>query len=453
MQTNKFYLKKTATLSVPLVGSRLLHAANDFINMIIIAKLGIDALAAGSLIAATSATILLVSWAMLFSVAVVVGYSYGAKQFSEVGKILKSGCVLALAIGICASIVMWNANHILALFRQSQNSIALAMPYFHILALGIIPSLICVCFNEFAIGINKTYLVIIWRFLSTPINIFLSYGLVLGKFGLPKIGIMGAALGYTITYWGLAIAIFIYFSYAKNYRIYCFAAACSTYQYIKKLFTIGWPISIQLGAIMASYTAFSYMMGWLGKPALAACQIISQYAIIVAMIPYGISQTSSALTSQAFGTNKKDIHLAGFAGIYLGATTVFLLSLVYWFMPKTLISVYLNINDPQNALVISLTILFLYVNAAGQIFDAISVCTLGALRGLHDTKIPMAISITASWLISVPIAYVLTFKCNLIFGINLGFALGSIFNAVCLIVRFKRGASSYVPLSCLNKSA
>jgi len=438
MQTNKLCLKKTATLSVPLVGSRLLHATNDFINMIIIAKLGVDALAAGSLIASTSATILLVSWATLFSVAVVTGYAYGAKQLSEVCKILKSGCALALAIGICASIVMWNANHILALFRQPQNSIALAMPYFHVLAWGIVPSLICVCFNEFAIGISKTYLVIIWRLISTPINIFLSYGLVLGKFGLPKIGIMGAALGYTLTYWGLAIAIFVYFSYAKNYRIYCFGSSCCTYQYIKKLFTIGWPISIQLGAIMASYTAFSYMMGWLGKPALAACQIISQYATIVAMIPYGISQTSSALTSQAFGINKKDIHSAGFAGIYLGATIVLVLSLVYWLAPRTLISVYLNINDPHNALVISLAILFLYVNAAGQIFDAISVCTLGALRGLHDTKIPMVISIAASWFVSIPIAYVLTFKFNLIFGINLGFALGSVLSSICLVTRFKK---------------
>lgn len=438
MDANSFYLKKTAAASLPLVGARLLHAATDFINMIIIAKLGLDSLAAGSLIASTAATILLMSWAMLFPVAVVVGYAYGVKQFLEIGKILKSGCVLALLVGFCASIIMWNAQHILFLFHQPPNLIALATPYFHILALAMIPSVLCVCFNEFAIGILKTHLVIIWRIIQTPITLFLSYGLVLGKFGLPKVGIAGAALGYTVTYWALAIGIFIYFCLARNYRKYSFYHARYIYAYLKQIFTIGWPISIQLGAIMTSYTMLTYMMGWCGKTALAANQIIGQCATVVAMIPYGISQASAAIVAQTSGANKKLIKAAGFSGIWLGGAIVAIIAIVYWTIPKSLISIYLNINDANNLTTMSLATLFLYINGFSQTVDALSVSTLGALRGLADTKIPMLINIAASWLTSIPVGYILAFKLGVgAPGLYLGFALGSTLNAILLIRRFK----------------
>lgn len=433
------YLKKTASKSMPLVGARLFHAATDFINMIIIAKLGVDALAAGSLIAITSATILLVSWAILFSVAVVVGYAYGAKQYSEIGKILKSGIILALIVGCFASIVMWNANHILSLFHQPQNLIILASPYFHVLAFGITPSIICVCFNEFVIGILKTRLVIIWRTITTPITLFLSYALVLGKFGLPKIGIAGAALGYTVTYWGLAIAVFIYFSFAKNYREYGFFKAKYSPVYLRELFTIGWPISVQLGAIMVSYTMLTYMMGWFGKTALAANQILAQCATIVAMIPYGVSQASCALVAQASGSDKKLIKPAGFSGIWLAGIAVTIFSLVYWITPKSLISIYMNIHDASNIGTIFLATIFLYISGINQIVDALGVTTLGALRGLSDTKIPMLINVAASWLISIPIGYILAFKLGVgAAGLNIGFVLGSTINAILLINRFKK---------------
>ena len=453
MNTNSFYLKKTATASLPLVGARLLHAATDFINMIIIAKLGLDSLAAGSLIASTSATILLVSWAMLFPVAVVVGYARGqilscelskqltTEDLTPIGKILKSGCVLALIVGICAGVIMWNANHILVLFHQPPNLITLATPYFHILALAMIPSVLCVCFNEFAIGILKTHLVIIWRVIQTPITLFLSYGLVLGKFGLPKIGIAGAAFGYTVTYWGLAIGIFVYFCLASNYRKYCFYRAHATSAYLKQIFTIGWPISIQLGAIMTSYTMLTYMMGWCGKTALAANQIIGQCATIVAMIPYGISQASSAIVAQTLGANQKLVKVAGFSGIWLGGVIVAIIAVFYWTIPKSLISIYLNVNDVNNFATITLATLFLYINGFSQTVDALSVSTLGALRGLSDTKIPMYINIAASWLTSLPVGYILAFKLGVgAPGLYLGFALGSTLNAVLLIRRFKRNS-------------
>jgi len=439
MQTYKFYFKKTATKSLPLVGSRLLHAATDFINMIIIAKLGLDAVAAGSLIAITSATILLVAWATLFSVAVVVGQAYGARQYAAIGQILKSGCLLALIIGTIAGVMMHQVNHILCLFHQPQNLIALAMPYFHTLAWGLIPSVICVCFNEFAIGILKTRLVIIWRLITTPITLGLSYCLVLGKFGLPKMGIAGAALGYTITYWGLAIALLIYFSNAKKYREYClFKAPCSL-AYIKQLFAIGWPISVQLGAIMAAYTMLTYMMGWFGKTALAANQITAQCATIVAMIPYGISQAAVALVAQASGQTKNLIKIAGLSSIWLSGMLVTIFSLVYWIAPKLPISIYLSSHNANNINAISLAILFLYINGISQIFDALGVTTLGALRGLSDTKIPMLINIIASWLVSIPIGYILAFKLGVgAIGLNMGFVLGSALNAFLLMNRFKK---------------
>ena len=50
-------------------------------------------------------------------------------------------------------------------------------------------------------------------------------------------------------------------------------------------------------------------------------------------------------------------------------------------MPKLLIAVYLNINDPANLPIIHLTITAFMIRALAQLFDAVRNVAAGALRG------------------------------------------------------------------------
>ena len=53
---------------------------------------------------------------------------------------------------------------------------------------------------------------------------------------------------------------------------------------------------------------------------------------------------------------------------------------------------------------------FLFFAAVFQFFDGLQVTANGALRGIKDTRVPMAITLVAYWVVGVPLACWLAFR-------------------------------------------
>lgn len=435
--------KQTVHMALPLVGSRVLHALNGFVNMVLIARLGANAIATGALIFSTTSMLFLMMWAVLYSMAVIVGRVYGADKKEEIGQIVKAGLFLGLILGLFFTLLLWNIGKLLIILKQPRDLVALAVPYFHALSIGVIPSLWGVCFNEFVMGIGRARLVVIWALISTPCNILLGYGLLFGKFGLPKLGIVGAAWAASLTYWALFLLVVLYFCRSCEYKKFNLFHKIIAFRdttvmhYFLKILQIGWPISLQLGAIAASYSFLTYMMGWLGKTSLAAHHIANQWVTLIIMVPYGVAQASSVLVAQALGSKRKLIISLGYAGVCLGSSIVVLTSLLYWIAPDLLIAIYLNLRDLMNNHIVYLATILLMIMGIIQITDTVAVILTGALRGFHDTTVPMLIGISMNWIVSIPLGYVLAFTINLgAVGLYVGFVAGSACSALLLMYRF-----------------
>jgi multidrug resistance protein, MATE family len=115
------------------------------------------------------------------------------------------------------------------------------------------------------------------------------------------------------------------------------------------------------------------------------------------------------------------------------------MGLVFWAIPEAIVSLYLNVNDPDNQAVVALAKNLLGVAAIFQLVDGIQVAAVGALRGLKDTKIPMLIGIFAYWGVGLSSGYFLCFHLGL-GGVGLwwGLALGLAMAATVLTWRFSQ---------------
>lgn len=441
----------TLNSSIPLIGSRFLHSLHHFVNVIMIAQLGKTAIGASALINSTTTTLFVLMWATFHAVSVIIARAYGAKKYTTVGKIFQGSIFLAITTGSIFAIIFWHLDKWLLFMHQPQDLIDIIRPYFHILCLGIIPSILCSCFNELAIGIGRSRLIIIWAILSTPISIFFGYSLLFGKFGFPELGIIGASVASVINYIGLLIGKLLYFGLSPQYKKLCLfkfnlkskGIKKSVFLhygifYAKKIFQIGWPIGLQLSIVSASYTFLTYMTGWLGKTALSAHHIANQFVSLVIVIPYGIAQASGAIVAKEWGQKNPRLIGVGYAGILLAFVIIFLASLFYWICPQTLVSMYLNSHNITNAEIISLAITLTILMGIMQIPDAIGVVIAGSLRGFHDTTIPMFICTGMNWIISIPCGYILAFYAKQgAVGLYEGFIFGSIIGASVLWQRFK----------------
>jgi len=429
--------KQTLKTAIPLIGTRILRACSGFISMAMMAQLGHSAVAGGALIVGTSTTVMFVSSSLFYSIAVIIGRLIGKAKNNEIGPVMHGSLLLSFVIGIISSLVIWNANYILLFFHQQPTLVALTTEYFHAFSFGILPSLWIVCFDEFFIGILQSRMVIYWSSISAILNTGLSYVLLFGEFGFPNLGIAGVGYASTIVSWVMFVVLAFFLYARKEYKIYKLFRFRNL-MHTSKVFKIGWPISLQLGSISASYSVLTYMIGWNGELSLAAHQIANQFDNLVIMIPYGMAQATAVLISQVRNLHKESIDRLWKVGIFLVGIGVLFFSIFYWLTPDLLVSIYLNSHNLYNQATINLTIILLAIVGVTQLIDSIGIIISGALRGLHDTKVPMFINLLITWLLIIPLGYILSFTLKIgVSGLYLSFCFGALVSSFFLYKRLQ----------------
>ena len=181
-------------------------------------------------------------------------------------------------------------------------------------------------------------------------------------------------------------------------------------------------------------------MGLIDAASLAAHAIAIQIASISFMVPMGVAQACTVRVGRAFGARDPvGVTRAGWAAYGLGVSFMAMMALVMVLWPRTLISGFIDIADPDNAAVVGLAVTFLAFAGLFQIVDGAQAVASGMLRGLHDTKLPMVYAAIGYWGVGLPLGVVLAFE----FGFNgagiwIGLSSGLAVVAVLLLVRWLR---------------
>jgi multidrug resistance protein, MATE family len=434
-------------LAVPVIASRLLNAAIGFVCMLMVARLGNDALAASALINSVTLTINIIIWSMPMGTGVVIGHAYGAGRTAEVGDIARQCLWLGIFVGVPASLLLWNIAPLLVLLGQDRHLVDIAAQYFRAAAWGVVPSMWVVSLTQFAVSILQARLVILWSCMALPFAIFSTYVLLFGKYGMPALGVAGAGYVSSAVFWLMFIVELLWLGYGRRYRQYRLLQwrhwrDLLHFNHLRELLSFGWFTTVQMGAEFFALAAATIFIGWFGANALAAQQIIIQVNALALMVPFGIAQVSSVLISQALGAKRLlDVrHLAHTALLLGGAAGVVFIG-VYCFFAQTLIGFYLDPALPANAEIVRLATVLLYIAGFALCFNCVRACSSGSLRGIYDTKASMLTSIFVSGMGSLVVGLILTFGLNLglgVWGIGLGFVVGLCCAATILASRLHK---------------
>jgi MATE family multidrug resistance protein len=199
---------------------------------------------------------------------------------------------------------------------------------------------------------------------------------------------------------------------------------------------------------MGLFAASSVMMGWLGTLPLAAHGIGLQITSAIFMVHVGLSNVATVRAGQAIGRDDGQ-------GLRDGARTVLAVSgvvafftvIVFLSVPGLLIGLFLDPVDPLRAEVIAIGRRLLAAAALFQVVDAAQVLSLGLLRGVQDTRVPMMIAALSYWAVGISASYLLGFTFGLGgAGVWLGLALGLALAGVFMLWRFWGWAVRKVPV-------
>ncbi|MBW4658427.1 MAG: MATE family efflux transporter [Drouetiella hepatica Uher 2000/2452] len=429
-------------LAIPLAGAQLAQAATGFVDTVMMGILGQQTLAAGALGASLFTCLLLIGTSILASVSPLAAAAFGAGKTEEVSHVVRQGLWLAAVIALPSTVLLWQGGVLMQILGQEEQNTRLASAYLRAIAWGIFPALGFAVLRNFVSALSQPRPVIVIMVIGTLFNVAANYVLMLGKLGFPALGIVGIGCASVLSLWGMFLALTLYVLWQPQLRTYRIFHHLQRFE--KRMFwdlvQIGVPIGVLAAMETGLFTLTTFLMGQLGTVTLAAHQIALQTAALTFMIPLGISYATTVRVGQEMGKNNlAGAKRAGYLGMGVGAVFMALMGLVFWTIPEAIVSLYLDIHDPENFAVVDLAKILLGIAAVFQLVDGIQVTAVGALRGIQDTQVPMLIGIFAYWCVGFSSGYVLGFPLGW-GGVGLwwGLAIGLAVAAAILTWRFSK---------------
>jgi MATE family multidrug resistance protein len=180
------------------------------------------------------------------------------------------------------------------------------------------------------------------------------------------------------------------------------------------------------------------MMGWIGALELAAHGIAIQLASMTFMVHIGFSQAATVRAGRALGRrDEASLRRGGITAIGMSAFFAVVTSIVFLAMPETLVSLFIDPDEPARVTLLRIGASLIMVAALFQLVDGLQVLALGLLRGVQDTTVPMVMATFSYWIIGLPVSYILAFWFDLGgVGLWLGLVIGLAVAAVLLLARF-----------------
>ena len=328
--------------------------------------------------------------------------------------------------------------------NQPQEVVLFAKPYLDIIAVSLIPLIVFQAFKQFSDGLSMTKYPMYVTIFANFINVLINYLLIFGKFGFPRLGLIGAGIGTLISRFIMVVLIWLLLYNLRSTRIYLNKLKFFVFDnlMIKKIFALGFPSALQMFFEIGIFTAAIWLSGTLGKNHQAANQIALNLSSMTYMIAVGLGVAATIRVGNQKGL-KKPMELRRIAKsvFVMGISLATLFAVFFLLFNTKLPSLYLDMDDSikniDNLEVIGIASNLLIIAALYQISDSTQIIFLGALRALQDVKIPTIIIFVSYWIIGFPLCYFLGRESIYSsVGIWVGLLVGLTLSSIFLFIRF-----------------
>lgn len=340
----------------------------------------------------------------------VVAHHVGAQDLTQVPHAVRQALWMGLFVGLVA---MGLANLAALLFDHMTLE-----PYVHDLALGFVritstamPLFACYrALYGYSTSINQTKPLMVIALLSLGLNIVVNSLLVFGNLGFPRLGGLGCAWATLISVAFNLLALLWWMRRAPVYRAsWPFAHFEAPYwPQISSLLKLGLPIGVTYFAEASAFSLIALLIAVFGSTQMAAHQIALNFTSLVFMVPLSLGLALLTRVGQSLGAGEPVLaRYQAWVGVAVGLGFAVVSATLMALFSQQIASAYTS-----DAAVIALTAQLLLLAALFQLSDATQVVTSCAIRGYKVTRAPMVIHLTAFWVFSLPLGYVLGLAPN-----------------------------------------
>jgi MATE family multidrug resistance protein len=399
-------VRRLLVLAAPMIGTMISRMALGFTDFVMVSWLGTEATAAISPATIFVFSVLCVGMGAATSIQTFSAQAHGRRMHREAAAYAWQGFYIAAVFGLLSLPAMQLAGPFWRLVGHAPAVQQMEVAYCRIAFWCMGFSIICASLDGFFNGIQKPTVGLISILVSVVFNAVANYVLIFGKLGMPAMGIRGAAVA-TLIAWGIRAGMLtaVFLSREFNRGFGTRTAWRFHPDRFRAILHLGGPIALQWVLDIGSWFVFlTLLMGRFGTKAMAASNIGLQLMHASFMPAIGLGIGVCTLVGHAIGERKPDLAVrrakAGMlaTGVYMG-----LIGILFWVIPRPLISLFSNDAD-----VLRLGVGVLIWAGIFQVFDAAQIVYVNALRGAGETRWPAVVVAAHCWIIFIAGGYLAT---------------------------------------------
>jgi putative MATE family efflux protein len=425
------------TLAWPAIATNLLHSLVGLVDVKIVGSLGADAVSAVS----TGHRIFFILQGVLVAVTAgttaLVARAWGAEDRGEAERVTRSSLWLCLGFaGLLTAPGVLFARNLAGMFQGLEPAtMDLAADFIRTLAWFNLAFAFNIVLGTAlrAAGDTKTPLLI--AIATNVVNVGLLYGLVYGEWGLPALGVLGAALANGLAFsFGALLTVGLWLGRRLVIQWGPRGGDLSA-QRLRQILNIGYPSGLEQFVFQGGLIVFLMIVARFGESPYAAYSIGVNILSFSFLVGFGFSIAASTLVGQNLGAgDPAGAERSGWRAMWLSIGVMVVFGAVIIGAAEPLAR--FLIDDDE---VVRLTVVFIWLLGSVQALMGIEFALGGALRGAGDTRFPLLTVFAGFFLGRIPVALLFVWLGWSVEWIFAALLIDYVIKATGLVTRFRGG--------------
>jgi len=429
MTKTKITYSRIWQVAYPIILGSVAQNLIIFTDTAFLGRVGKIALGASAIGGLYYLAIIMLGYGFSVGAQIIIARRLGEGKLKEIGEIVIHSLLFLLVLAFLAFVLLEYGSVALLKYVINSNEIYLgSIDFLQIRAFGIFFAFINITFRSFYVGIAKTKVITYTTIVLATVNIILDYAFIFGNFGMPEMGIRGAALASVFAEIS-AMTFFMLYTFSsvdyRKYELFCFSKF--RWSKLQDIFKVSIPMMIQQFVSLSVWFIFFLFVEKIGEMALAVSNIIRSIYVL-AMVPiWGFATTTNTLASNLIGQKRHSEVFSLITKIaFLCFSSVLILVSVGLFFPRLIIEIYTN-----NTQLIDMGVPALYVVSVGALLLSVGFVFFSGVSGTGKTNISLIIEIvvlslyvTYTYVVIIVLGYGVTgaWTSEIVYGLFLSLA-------------------------------
>jgi len=409
---DKKFLTTMFRLAAPIMLQNLVFASLNLVDGVMIGQLGESAVAA---VGVANQIFFLVNL-LLFGIgsgsAIFAAQYWGRKDIKRIKSVLGLNLLMSISGALIFSVAaILFPVHVISIYSKDPAVISQGSIYLQIVAFSYGISAITMSFAFVLRSTENVKLPLLTSIVALSLNTLMNYTLILGNFGMPALGVKGAAYA-TIISRLIEVVLLLLIIYLKKLPIAGKLSELLNFKILsfKKFFKTTLPVIATEIVWSFGITTYNVVYARIGTESIAAVNIAGTLDRIIFVVFIGLGNACAVMIGNLIGAEENETATAYAKNfLALGAVGATTLGLVMALFASPLLIFY-NVSE----LTIEFTIKLIGLLAISLPIRSLNLILLiGILRAGGDTKVAFFIDAGSVWVVGVPMAFLGAFVFGL----------------------------------------